>query len=70
MDEGSVDARAGALHGGELHAAGTKKSLKRVGAGRDHFSLDPGDGRLGHPHTSGQLSLRQTSPAATPPKGC
>lgn len=70
MDEGSVDARAGALHGRELHAAGTKKSLKRVGAGRDHFSLDPGDGRLGNARSPSKLSLREPGSAATPSKGC
>jgi hypothetical protein len=70
MDEGPVDARAGALHGGELHAAGPKESLKRVGAGGDQLSLDPRDRRLGHPHAAGQLSLGQPGTAAPRSQSC
>lgn len=70
MDEGPVDARARALHGGELHVAGTKKSLEGVRAGRDDAALDTGDGRLGNACSPGQLSLGQPGPAATRSKDC
>ena len=65
MDEGSVDTRAGALDGRELHAAGAKKSLKRVGARGDEPAFDPGDGRLGNARLLGKPSLREPG-SATP----